>query len=100
LLGIYKDYAVQDRRDISERRKIEYYAFCALLFTIVNYCLPGTDSQHTITGWVESYFVSSCAVWLMVLLCSAIVFGPLHTSSWDPGWIYYPPLHEKLEKKD
>lgn len=37
---------------------------------------------------------------MMVLLCSAIVFGALRTSSWDPGWIYYPPLHENLVKKD
>jgi hypothetical protein len=100
LLGLYKDHVSAEGRSKAARRKIEYYAFCALIFTALNYWLPSVDSQHTITSWVDSYFASTYPTWTMLLICGSIVFGPMHVDNWDPGWVYHPPLHNRLEKLD
>ncbi|HDR9128373.1 TPA: hypothetical protein QDB31_005468 [Burkholderia vietnamiensis] len=99
LLGLYDDYRRQEQRDETNQRKTQFYAFCALFFTGLNYWVPGNMGDHTVTHWIEAYCLTSAPIWIALVTFASLMFVPFHIDNFDSKWVYCPPLHRRLEAK-
>ncbi|MDM8359660.1 hypothetical protein [Pandoraea communis] len=100
MLKLYDAFHRREDRKKIDQRKSQFYAFCALFFTALNYWLPGAASDHTVTTWVDLYCSSNTPVVSALLLFAALVLAPLYINGAEERWVYCPPLHLKLEAID
>lgn len=100
LYARYDEFRRRDERAEAKQRKTEFYAFCVLSLTCLNYWLPGSACDHTMTHWITNACASSTPIWFTLLFFWAMTFLPLHRDDWDSRWVYCPPLYRKLEAKE
>lgn len=100
LLKLYEDYARHHRSEEVEHYTIQYYAFCALIFTALNFWLPGGAKEVTLTGWIETFFSSTTLVWIALSVFFGMMAAPFHVDRSERKWIYHPPLYHRLEAED
>ncbi|MFP6558119.1 hypothetical protein WJ542_07290 [Paraburkholderia sp. B3] len=99
LMDRYKEYQKEEDRGSAHRAEIQTYAFYVLFYLIFNFWLPGNNSNHTITHWIEDYSGTSQLIWIALLGLAWLVL--FLVPQYESGRrVYCPPLHRKLEAEE